>query len=99
VGIPLKIAAKVDKVDEAYFRTEILPLVDGKGSNSWGEINEREKTTFLGDAAALLFPIDWPGAVWFGHDRSDGMRYAGAGVSLWISARDSRGWRHQSGRK
>src|ERR1700745_3503065 len=32
VGIPLKIAAKVDKVDEAYFRTEILPLVDGKGA-------------------------------------------------------------------
>jgi glycosyltransferase involved in cell wall biosynthesis len=60
VGIPLKIAAKVDKVDEAYFRTEILPLVDGKGVEFLGEINEREKTTFLGDAAALLFPIDWP---------------------------------------
>ena len=60
VGIPLKIAAKVDKVDEAYFRTEILPLVDGKGIEFLGEINEREKTTFLGDAAALLFPIDWP---------------------------------------
>ena len=60
VGIPLKIAAKVDKVDEAYFRTEILPLVDGKGVEFLGEINEREKTTFLGGAAALLFPIDWP---------------------------------------
>jgi glycosyltransferase involved in cell wall biosynthesis len=60
IGIPLKIAAKVDKVDEAYFRTEILPLVDGKGVEFLGEINEREKTTFLGDAAALLFPIDWP---------------------------------------
>jgi glycosyltransferase involved in cell wall biosynthesis len=60
VGMPLKIAAKVDKVDEAYFRTEILPLVDGKGVEFLGEINEREKTTFLGDAAALLFPIDWP---------------------------------------
>ena len=43
VGIPLKIAAKVDKVDEAYFRTEILPLVDGKGVEFLGEINEREK--------------------------------------------------------
>ena len=60
IGIPLKIAAKVDNVDEAYFRTEILPLVDGKGVEFLGEINEREKTTFLGDAAALLFPIDWP---------------------------------------
>jgi len=60
VGIPLKIAAKVDKVDEAYFRNDILPLVDGQGVEFLGEINEREKTTFLGGAAALLFPIDWP---------------------------------------
>ena len=60
VGIPLKIAAKVDKVDEAYFRNHILPLVDGQGVEFLGEINEREKTTFLGNAAALLFPIDWP---------------------------------------
>ena len=59
-GIPLKIAAKVDKVDEAYFRTEIFPLLDGPGIEFIGEINEREKTKFLGDAAALLFPIDWP---------------------------------------
>src|ERR1700722_17921883 len=60
VGIPLKIAGKVDKVDEAYFRSVILPLVDGQRVEFLGEINEREKTTFLGDAAALLFPIDWP---------------------------------------
>jgi glycosyltransferase involved in cell wall biosynthesis len=59
-GIPLKIAAKVDKVDEAYFRTEILPLIDGPGVEFIGEINEREKTKFLGEAAALLFPGDWP---------------------------------------
>jgi glycosyltransferase involved in cell wall biosynthesis len=59
-GIPLKIAAKVDKVDETYFRNNILPLIDGQGVEFLGEINEREKTTFLGDAAALLFPIDWP---------------------------------------
>jgi glycosyltransferase involved in cell wall biosynthesis len=60
VGLPLKIAAKVDKVDEAYFRNFILPLIDGPGVEFLGEINEREKTTFLGNAAALLFPIDWP---------------------------------------
>jgi glycosyltransferase involved in cell wall biosynthesis len=60
VGIPLKIAAKVDKVDEAYFRNDILPLIDGQRVQFLGEINEREKTAFLGDAAALLFPIDWP---------------------------------------
>jgi glycosyltransferase involved in cell wall biosynthesis len=59
-GIPLKIAAKVDKVDEDYFRAEILPLIDGPGVEFIGEINEREKTKFLGEAAALLFPIDWP---------------------------------------
>ena len=59
-GIPLKIAAKVDKVDEDYFRTDIFPLLDGPGVEFIGEINEREKTKFLGEAAALLFPVDWP---------------------------------------
>ena len=59
-GIPLKIAAKVDKVDEAYFRSEILPLIDGQAIEFLGEINDKEKTSFLRDAAALLFPIDWP---------------------------------------
>jgi glycosyltransferase involved in cell wall biosynthesis len=59
-GIPLKIAAKIDKVDEDYFRNNILPLIDGPGVEFVGEINENEKTKFLGDAAALLFPVDWP---------------------------------------
>src|SRR5580704_7307569 len=59
-GIPLKIAAKVDKIDEDYFRNEILPLVEGPGVEFIGEINEREKTKFLGEAAALLFSVDWP---------------------------------------
>jgi len=58
-GIPLKIAAKVDKVDEDYFRNDILPLIDGPGVEFIGEINDREKTQFLGEAAALLFPVDW----------------------------------------
>src|SRR6202040_1732263 len=48
-GIPLKIAAKVDKVDEEYFRNDILPLIDGPGVEFIGEINEREKTQFLGE--------------------------------------------------
>jgi glycosyltransferase involved in cell wall biosynthesis len=60
VGIPLKIAAKVDKVDEDYFRNDIAPLIAGGGVEFVGEINEREKTKFLGEAAALLFPVDWP---------------------------------------
>jgi glycosyltransferase involved in cell wall biosynthesis len=58
-GIPLKIAAKVDKADEDYFRNEILPLIKGGGVEFIGEINEREKTKFLGEAGALLFPVDW----------------------------------------
>jgi glycosyltransferase involved in cell wall biosynthesis len=50
----------VDKVDEDYFRSEIVPLIDGPGVDFIGEINEREKAKFLGEAAALLFPVDWP---------------------------------------
>ena len=57
---PAEDCAKVDKVDEDYFRNEILPLIDGPGVEFIGEINEREKTKFLGEAAALLFPVDWP---------------------------------------
>jgi glycosyltransferase involved in cell wall biosynthesis len=60
LGIPLKIAAKVDKVDEVYFREEIAPLINQPGVEYIGEINESAKTEFLGEALALLFPIDWP---------------------------------------
>ena len=60
LGIPLKIAAKVDRVDEVYFKTQIEPLLEGGGVEFIGEINDREKTQFLGDAQALLFPVDWP---------------------------------------
>ncbi len=61
LGIPLKIAAKVDKADEKYFETEIKPLLDQGGDVEFiGEVDERGKTKFLGEARALLFPIDWP---------------------------------------
>jgi glycosyltransferase involved in cell wall biosynthesis len=60
VGIPIRIAAKVDKVDEAYFRATIAPLLDQPGVDYIGEIDERTKSEFLGEARALLFPIDWP---------------------------------------
>ncbi|WP_407156726.1 glycosyltransferase family 4 protein [Bradyrhizobium sp. STM 3557] len=59
-GLPLKIAAKVDKADEAYFRDVIAPMLGGPGVEFIGEINESEKSEFLGEAAGLLFPIDWP---------------------------------------
>jgi glycosyltransferase involved in cell wall biosynthesis len=60
LGMPLKIAAKIDKVDEAYFRESIAALVEQPGVEYIGEISEREKAEFLGEARALLFPIDWP---------------------------------------
>jgi glycosyltransferase involved in cell wall biosynthesis len=60
-GVQLKIAAKVDEVDEAYFEEEIKPLLEHSSSVEFiGEINEREKDEFLGNALALLFPINWP---------------------------------------
>jgi glycosyltransferase involved in cell wall biosynthesis len=60
VGLPLKIAAKVDRVDEQYFRSEIAPLLDQPDIDYIGEIDETRKAAFLGEARALLFPIDWP---------------------------------------
>ena len=60
VGIPLRIAAKVDRADEAYFREQIAPLLGGPGVQFIGEINEQEKVDFLGQALALMFLIDWP---------------------------------------
>ena len=59
-NLPLKIAAKVDRVDQAYFEAEIRPLLDLSGIDFIGEIDERTKPSFLGNARALLFPIDWP---------------------------------------
>jgi glycosyltransferase involved in cell wall biosynthesis len=60
-GLPLKIAAKVDKVDRPYWDETIAPLVRAhKNVEFIGEINEHQKADFLGNASALLFPIDWP---------------------------------------
>jgi glycosyltransferase involved in cell wall biosynthesis len=60
VGMPLKIAAKVDKVDQEYFDTCIRPLLAGRDIEFLGEIGYPEKREFLHHAAALLFPISWP---------------------------------------
>lgn len=59
-GIPLKVAAKVDRVDETYFDQVIRPMLDDPLIEFVGEISEDEKSRFLGQAQALLFPIDWP---------------------------------------
>jgi len=59
-GIRLKIAAKVDAVDRPYFESRIRPLLDHPLIDFIGEIGESDKEAFLGNARALLFPIDWP---------------------------------------
>jgi glycosyltransferase involved in cell wall biosynthesis len=59
-GIKLKIAAKVDVVDREYFETRIEALMDDPLIEFIGEIGEAEKNEFLGNALAVLFPIDWP---------------------------------------
>src|SRR5215469_1493582 len=59
VGIPLRIAAKVDKVDREYFETIIRPRLNHPLVELLGEIGYAEKNDFLGDAMALLFPINW----------------------------------------
>jgi glycosyltransferase involved in cell wall biosynthesis len=58
-GMPLKIAAKVDRVDEEYFKTTIEPLLSHGQVEFIGEIGEHQKSDFLGNAAGLLFPIAW----------------------------------------
>ena len=61
IGAPLKIAAKIDRADKAYWEERIKPMVEQNPNVEFiGEIAEREKAQFLGDASALLFPIDWP---------------------------------------
>jgi glycosyltransferase involved in cell wall biosynthesis len=59
-GIPLKIAAKIDRADAEYFETQIKPLLDHPLIEFVGEIGFYEKNDFLGNAMALLFPIQWP---------------------------------------
>lgn len=55
----LRIAAKVDRPDQAYFEEVIQPLLSRPGIEFIGEIEEEQKNAFLGGARALLFPIDW----------------------------------------
>jgi glycosyltransferase involved in cell wall biosynthesis len=60
VGMPVKIAAKVDRVDQDYFESVVKPLLKDPVVEFVGEIGDGEKEEFLGHAYALLFPIDWP---------------------------------------
>ena len=59
-GMALRMAAKIDPKEEVYFRREIQPLLQAAHVDYVGEIGEAQKSAFLGNARALLFPIDWP---------------------------------------
>jgi glycosyltransferase involved in cell wall biosynthesis len=58
--LPLKMAAKVDPMDREYFSSVIKPLLDDPLIEFIGEVDDEHKAAFLGNATALLFPIDWP---------------------------------------
>ena len=60
VGMPLRVAAKIDRADQEYFETCIKSRLHDPLIEFTGEIGYPEKNDFLGDAAALLFPINWP---------------------------------------
>ncbi len=60
LDLPLKVAAKVSKTDQDYYEQKIEPLFADPRVEFIGEIAEKDKQEFLGNAAALLFPIDWP---------------------------------------
>jgi glycosyltransferase involved in cell wall biosynthesis len=57
---PLRIAAKIPRGETAYFKKRLEPLIDGKNVHLVGEVDDTKKQPFLAEAAALLFPIDWP---------------------------------------
>jgi glycosyltransferase involved in cell wall biosynthesis len=59
-GVPLRIAAKVDRVDQEYFEARIRPLLDDPLIEFLGEVDDAGKNRLLGEALGLLFPIDWP---------------------------------------
>jgi glycosyltransferase involved in cell wall biosynthesis len=59
-GMPIKIAAKIDNADRAYYERVVKPLLAEPHVEYVGEIDESQKDEFLGNAYAVLFPIDWP---------------------------------------
>lgn len=59
-GLPLKLAAKVSRHEQDWFEDRIKPMLSRPGIEFVGEIGEKDKAGFLGGAAALLFPVDWP---------------------------------------
>src|SRR5688572_4099218 len=60
VGMPLRVAAKVDRMDREYYETQIVPLLQDPLVEYLGEVCEAQKADLLGGAYAMLFPVDWP---------------------------------------
>jgi glycosyltransferase involved in cell wall biosynthesis len=59
-GMSLRMAAKIPRANSGYFKDKLKPMIDGHQIQITGEVDDNTKEKFLGDAAALLFPIDWP---------------------------------------
>jgi glycosyltransferase involved in cell wall biosynthesis len=59
-GMPLRIAAKIPRGEQRYFKERLEPLIDDTAVKLVGEVDAEAKTAFLANATALLFPIDWP---------------------------------------
>jgi glycosyltransferase involved in cell wall biosynthesis len=59
-GMPLRIAAKIPRGEKSYFAETLSPLIAGDGVELIGEVNDQAKQDFLANAAALIFPINWP---------------------------------------
>ena len=94
-GIQLKIAAKVDRVDEAYFRDVIRPMIDGRDVELIGEISDAEKPAFPQRCDRAAGADRLAGAVRPGDDRGDGLRHAGDRIQSRFGAGNRRAWRHR----
>ena len=88
-GMPLRVAAKIDDADRNYFESEISDLLANSDVEFVGEIGEQDKTEFLGNASALLFPIDWPEPFGLVMIEVDGLRHSSHRLSRRIGSRDN----------
>ena len=98
-GLPLKVAAKVDKNDTEYFRTVIRPLIERGGVEFIGEIGDGEKAQFLSGGACIAGSHRLAGTVWCCHDRSHGVRRSGSGVQRRLCTRNRRERPHRRHRR
>ena len=105
-GVRLKVAAKVDRTDREYFEREVRHLLDHPLVEYIGEIGDDRKNDFIGNARALLFPIDWPepfglvmieafacGTPVIAYDRGSVSEVMQDGITGYIAAR-RKAWRY-----